>query len=291
MAEHHAFGVAGAARGVLKEGRRIGVDGRACHLPARDREVGDGHHCPQRFAARAQQLRERLRLGHREQQPGLGVAQDAGNALQVVFELRQARRGIRRHRHTAGVQRAVERREEVASGRQHHGHRVTGAAAPLGEARSHRERVDAQPCIGEVRRRAVLRLDRHQQPLTMPLGVPVEHVDQGGERCGRIFDAESSRGARAWMGTKPRPARRRWRAAGRGASRPAKGQRFERHAKFALDPRQELGARKAVQPIVAFKRVVDAQDLREIVSRAQLVGEIAHQPQQRRRQIAIDGHR
>ena len=65
-----------------------------------------------------------LACGHREQQPGFGVAQDSDTALQVVFELRQARRGIQRHRHAAGIERAVERREELASGRQHHGHRV-----------------------------------------------------------------------------------------------------------------------------------------------------------------------
>ena len=47
---------------------------------------------------------------------------------------------------------------------------------------------------------------------------------------------------------------------------------------------------KAVQPVVALERVVDAEALREIVPRAQLVGEVAHQLQQRRRQIAIDGH-
>ena len=34
---------------------------------------------------------------------------------------------------------------------------------------------------------------------------------------------------------------------------------FERHAEFALDARQELGARKAVQPVVALERVVDAE--------------------------------
>ncbi len=245
MAEHDAFGVAGAARGVLKEGRRIGVDGRACHLPARDREVGGGCYGPQRFAARAQQLRERPRLGHREQQPGFGVAQDSDTALQVVFELRQARRGIQRHRHAAGIERAVERREELASGRQHHGHRVAGAAATLDKARSHRERVDAQPCIGEVRRRAVLRLDRHQQPLTMPLGVPVEHVDQGVKRCGRIFDAGVvARGLGHGWGRSRGRRGRRWRAAGRGVSRPAKAQRVSSDTPSSLSMRVKSSARE-----------------------------------------------
>ena len=233
-----------------------------------------------------------LAWGHREQQPGFGVAQDSDTALQVVFELRQARRGIQRHRHAAGIERAVERREELTSGRQHHGHRVTGTAATLDKARSHRKRVDAQPCIGEVRRRAVLRLDRHQQPLTMPLGVPVEHVDQGVKRCRRIFDAGVVAHGLGHGWGRSRSRRRRSNGAQQvvGCLGLRKRSGLERHAQFALDACQELGARKAVQPIVAFERVVDAQDLREIVPRAQLVGEIAHQPQQRRRQIAIDGH-
>ena len=159
VAEHDAFGVAGAAGGVLKERRRLGADRRARDLSAPETRGRHGRNRLQRFAARAQQVREGLRLVHRDQQPCFGVAQDSRTALQMVFELRQARWRIQRHRDTAGVERAVERREEFASGRQHDGHRVTGAAASLDQACSDRERVDAQPCIasGASSRRAPIR--------------------------------------------------------------------------------------------------------------------------------------
>ena len=105
----------------------------------------------------------------------------------------------------------------------------------------------------------MLRLDRHQQPLTMPRGVPVEHVDQGVKRCGRILDAvvvargSGMDGDEAEAGAATMARIRSW-----GVSASRKGSGFERHAQFAFDARQELGARKAVQPIVAFERVVEA---------------------------------
>ena len=47
---------------------------------------------------------------------------------------------------------------------------------------------------------------------------------------------------------------------------------------------------QAVETVVALERVVDAEALREIVPGVQLVSEVAHQLQQRGRQIAIGGH-
>ena len=129
-----------------------------------------------------------------------------------------------------------------------------------------------------VRRRTILRLDRDEQPLAMLLGVPVENVDQCGQRCGRIFDARVvARGfghGRAQSRGRPGRSNSAQQVVRRLGLR--KCAFVERHAEFALDARHEFGARKAVEPIVALERVIDAEALREIASRAQLVGKVAH---------------
>ena len=114
MTEHHALGIAGAARGVLQERGRIGRDGGSCKSSAGNGKIGDGRNRPQRHATGAEQVRERLCLAQRDQKARLCVLEDPGDASQVILQLRGARRRIKRHRDTTGVEGTVERREELA---------------------------------------------------------------------------------------------------------------------------------------------------------------------------------
>ncbi|HSW23735.1 MAG TPA: hypothetical protein VLJ62_13270 [Burkholderiaceae bacterium] len=69
---------------------------------------------------------------------------------------------------------------------------------------------------------------------------------------------------------------------------------YGRSSGFCIDPIEKKPLNHfypgTVQAVVALERVVDAEALREIAPRAQLVGEVAHQLQQRGPQIAFDGH-
>ena len=88
------------------------------------RQVRHGRHRAQRGALRAQQMAKRLGARVGDQQRGLGVGDDAGDAAQVLLELRRPRRRVQRHRHAAGVERAIESGEEFAAGGQHDGDAV-----------------------------------------------------------------------------------------------------------------------------------------------------------------------
>ena len=78
----------------------------------------------QRFHLRAQQSRKLPALGHRDQEPGTGIAQDAGLAAQMILDLRKPHRRVDRHRNGAGIKNAEESNEKIDAGRQHHGDAV-----------------------------------------------------------------------------------------------------------------------------------------------------------------------
>ncbi len=194
----------------------------------------------------------RAQQAARAASPGRTVISTRASALrripatppQVVFQLRQARRRIQRHRDTTRVQRTVERGEEVASGRQHDGHRVSGAVALVGQARRDRERVDAQPShtSGASPRRA-------RESSVISSRSPWRSACQSStstsvvDRIGRVLDPGFVAFAMAPDGARRRRARSRGRRGDEDAQqiagclglRQGSGS-SERHAQFAFDP-------------------------------------------------------
>ncbi len=115
----------------------------------------------------------------------------------MILQLRATRWRIKRHRDATGVERTVERREELACGRQHDGHRISHAIALFGKTRRNGERLDAQPSIGQVRGRAAVGMKRDQQAVAMAFRMPIEHLDQSGDRIRWILDF---RHVASWLG-------------------------------------------------------------------------------------------
>ena len=90
VTEHHALWIAGAAGCVLDEGDGIGVAGLR-QIDRRRRRINQMRNALdgiQAFHLRAQQSGQPHPLGHRDQQAGPGVAQNADLAPQMIFDLR-----------------------------------------------------------------------------------------------------------------------------------------------------------------------------------------------------------
>ena len=121
--QHHALGLAGAARGVLQE---TDLPRRAAHrleTLAVPRDVAGHQHGAQRFHLRAQEPRDRLRLRDRHHDGGVRALQDANVPRQVVLDGGEPRRRVERHRNAAREQRAVEAVEVFLRRGQHDRHR------------------------------------------------------------------------------------------------------------------------------------------------------------------------
>ncbi len=93
-----------------------------------------------------QQAGDDHRLGHRHQQRGAGVVEDAGVAQHMLLELRGARRRVDRHRHRAGAQDAEVGAEVRRRGRQHDGHAL--ARLHAGALQAGRQRCAVSRRVG-----------------------------------------------------------------------------------------------------------------------------------------------
>ncbi len=136
------------------------------------------HDMAQPGHAGLQQASDDHRLGHRHQQRGAGVVEDAGVPQHVLLELRCARRRVDRYRNSAGAQDAQVGAEVLGRRRQHDGHALARLHAGLLQAgRDGRARVGelavAERLLGAV----------GQTGQVAAIGVlaqmPLEHVEQG----------------------------------------------------------------------------------------------------------------
>ncbi len=270
VGEHHSFRAAGAAGGVLQQRQVPGVA-----LGARGERLGvefvRRQHVAQRRRQRLQQVRQRLGLGDGDEQRRLAVGKDPGLPLQVVFERRRARRWIQRHRHGAGIQRAVERDEELQRRRQHQRAGLPGRQAVRAQRRCRLQRPPVQFAVGERFAALVVDQQRRVHALRMPRHMPVEHL---GERR-RVVGAAGEQGRD--LGSGGRPGRR-----SRG------GRDMERRQDLAR--RADAGEGIVVEP--AAERLLAAQvqfHAREAVD-AEVLGEPAVERDLRRRRALRLGH-
>ncbi len=268
MRQHHALGLAGAARGVLQEGDVGGAqrDRRRAAAGAGGDDVGHGGHRVQRVDLGAQQVGQRLGALDGQQLARAGVAQDAGDAPQVVFQLRGPRRRVQRHGHAAGAQGAVEGGEELAPARQHDRHRLAAAQPARLQAGGDAQRVGVQVGVGQLDGRVAAFVQRDQDLLRVLAQVGVEDVEQGG----RVVDGERRLAAGPRAGAVGRRGRRRrlQRGNSRGgglqqAQQVARGlglghrRVVERDAELVAEAGDQLDAGEAVEPPVALDRRVE----------------------------------
>jgi len=258
--EHHALGLAGAARRVLQQRGVVRAARRGGRLAAAGRELIDRGDRAQRRHAGAQDARGRQHARVDDQQHSAGVVEDRRLAAQVVFDLRRAKRRIDRHRRAAGEQDAAECGEEVQPGRQHQRHAVAGchtfALQPGGDragARRQfavRERRDHCVVVAEQGDVAVPRRAR---------GVPLQHLHER-RRGARRFEAGRRRGRRCGRLVARNPARRR---RGQRAHQVARRLRLlhqpfgHAHAEGLFQAQHQLHARQAVDAERALELVVE----------------------------------
>ncbi|MCY1454581.1 hypothetical protein D9M71_716580 [compost metagenome] len=127
-------------------------------------------------------MSEQLRLRHRDQYPGLGIAQDAGLAPQVILDLRQAQRRVNGHRDATRQQDAEEAPQKVASGRQRQRHGFSGAQTTALQARRHAPRFALQIVVADVLGSVVVTQQAHVGMPRLMVRMPVQYIDQGA--CG-----------------------------------------------------------------------------------------------------------
>ena len=263
VGQHHALGVAGAARGVLDEGDVV-----APRRPRRGRpgdalrEPGHGDDPAQAGHAGFEQARHRHRLRHGDEDARLGILEDAGVAAHVLLDLRRPRRWVDRHRDAASKKNAEVGKEILERGWQHDRHRLPRLQAAGAEPRRHGRRAGPQVRVVEPLLAVALGEQHDLGALAVGLHMPVEHFEQGrgGSRGGGIAsgggDLRHDRGHGAgWRRARGRCGNRRQQVAQRlGVLQ--RGLR-QRDAEGALDAQQQLDPGQAIEAEVAFEPAVE----------------------------------
>ena len=193
VGEQDALGLAGAARGVLDEGRVAAAALRAGHRRSRGRELVGGHHVGERPHRGPQEADHGPRSRDRHEQAHAGVGQDGGLPGGVLLEPVEADGGIDRNRDRAGEQDAEEGAQEVEARRQHQGDGVSPRDAALAQPARDGRRLVAEPAVG----------DRHSLSDAAARGrrLPRPVLAMRSRRAGRRGRGQG-RGARGATGTR-----------------------------------------------------------------------------------------
>ena len=190
MAQHHALRIAGAARGVLNKSRAAGLHRRRCASGCLAQRL-NADHVAQALDLKLDESRQRSCRGRGDEQRRARVAKDAGLPIEMLLELRRARRRIDRNRHAAGIEHAEKRREEVDARRQHDRDPLAGLETGPRQAMRHGSRLFREPPVGEARLLPVTLPKHDMDPLAVLAYVPVEHFREslgvGRRRAGRAF--------------------------------------------------------------------------------------------------------
>ncbi|VVO41804.1 hypothetical protein PS691_05812 [Pseudomonas fluorescens] len=186
VADHHALGLARAARGVLQEGEVLRLPRRCDALAPLACQLAHCGNARQARDLRLEQPGEQLRLLHGDQHLGLGVAQDAGLAVQMILDLRQAQRWVDGHRHPPGQQDAKKAMEKVAPCGQHQGHGLTGLQATALQPGGNGPGCLVQGAIADVLRLVTFTQQAHVGKLRLMAHMPLQHLDQGPRSVRRL---------------------------------------------------------------------------------------------------------
>ena len=230
-------------------------------------QLGDGDDVAQIVDLGLEQPRHQCRLGHGDQDHGLGVVQQPDVAEQMLLKLRGPDRWIDRHRHATGQQDAEKAEEVVGAGGQHQGHGLARLQPARLESSGDGARALNQIGVGEGGDDPlVVAVDLDRHPVRIAALMPVQHLQQG-------------RGALRGFSYRGFP-RRRWpdghRRLGRFSATPQDqrqqiargfGQQHplvQARVKGPLDPLQQFGARQAVQSQFPFQMAVQGEGRRQL---------------------------
>ena len=259
VAEHHPLGAAGAAGGVLEEGGRGFVEGRALPKPAVPIEPGHVDHRIEPRDLRGQQLRDPEGGGEGHEGAGPRVREDPRVAPHVVFELAQPRGRVDRHRDRPGDLHREEGREVVEAGGQHQRRGLARRKPPVGEAGRDVLGAIHQRREGDPRRLALRSVELDVDAPAVAAGVEIDRFEQrpgaGGDRVRRfrprfvIADRRRHPPAPAAGQERRQQLPRRLRVGHDGFG--------DRDSERAFEPREQLHAREAVEPEIAVERAVE----------------------------------
>ena len=282
--QHHALGLPGAARGVLQERDVAGRGAVRRHGAAGLRHLLDGQDVAERLGMRAQHVGERLRGLAGDEDPRAAVGHDPRDAAEVLLELRRPRRRIERDRDRPRAQRAVEGGEEAAAGRQHDRDPVARRDAARREPGGEGARGLAERAEADLLGRFALAVEGDVAALGMVREVPVERRGERLDRKGRMLRrgrlARHDDRSNVALGR----ARRRLEVTQQVARRLGLAESLlgQARAQGLLDPRGELDAREAVQPVVALERIVEPEPLDRGIPRMELACQGTQQLEQLR---------
>ena len=258
MAEHHALGVAGAPGGVLEERDGGLVESRTLAVAAVPVESGDVDHRGQSRHLRGQQSRHAERRTEGHQHPDRRIRENSRVSTDMILELARTRGRIDRHRNRADHLHREERRQVIEAGRQHQRRAPARFESALHESGRDVLRAFHQRRERDPRRlpRRFVELDVHA--VRMVSRVKIHRFEQRlGTRGNRVHRLEP-RFAAAHRHRRPSaPAARQQ----RGEQLPSR-LRVRHHrpgyrgAEPALDSREQLHAREAVETEIPVKRTV-----------------------------------
>ena len=247
--------------------RKPDVAGLAVHrveflAPGGFLQVGRNQNHAQRLHLRAQQVGERLRLRDRDHDRRAGALQDPDVARHVVFDRREPRRRVQRHRHAAREQHAVERVQVLLAGGQHDRHHLPGLQARLRELRRVAHRAVPQRAVAE-RKFLLLLVHEHRQPVRLALDVVFERLGQRARLRfgGRAHALGLHQAGDAAVRGLARVAGAGEQEAQQVARRFAGRQRLlgQARAELLLQAQHQLDAREAVEAELLFQRAVERQ--------------------------------
>jgi len=183
VGQDDALGLAGAARGVLKESDVLRPNRRAVEGSRADRQLLRRDHLAQGVDLSLKQTSHPLRLRRRDQQDRLGVGENPGMATQVILELRRAQRGVDGDRDATGQQDTEKAEQVVTTGGQHDGHALAGQQSARLQTSGQGPRPIGQRRVGDRFGFITFAVQVDMGALRMIEHMPVEHLRQ---RPGRV---------------------------------------------------------------------------------------------------------
>ncbi|MDT4849959.1 hypothetical protein FQZ97_840970 [compost metagenome] len=193
----------------------------------------------------------------------------------MILDLRQAQRRVDGHRDAAGQQDSEEAQQEIATGRQHQRHGLSGAQATPLQPRRNPPGFAQQVAVADVLRPVVVTQQAHVDVPWLMLRMPVQYIDQGAcgirrqllEAAGRNGIHHGGRLARPAGSTAAQNLQHVCRRAGRGEQLLRQA-----HSERLLDPRPEFDPGQAVHAQVAVQHAVQA----DAQSRRRLWAQLGH---------------
>ena len=178
VGQNHSFGVAGAARGVLQEGRIFWTHRGADKSSGWGGYLRHGDHVAQGFDVGSEELRRPFGLIQSNEGDRPAVGEDAGMTAQVFLKARWSGWGVDGDRNAARQKNAEEAEKIIFSGRQHDGDGFGRLKTEVLESRSDGGCLVTQGLVGDDVTLALITEETDMGVIGVDGGVAVEHLHQ-----------------------------------------------------------------------------------------------------------------